>query len=124
MPCTPDELMEASKCYQVLSESEQMAAIIYYLCLAQICLGDADCDAMTIVEDSACIKYVPKEQRLAMDVYNAFQIADNAGAPVTGTIDEVATGIACLKSIPLDTLDALRTLYTCRVSACVAAPIT
>lgn len=119
MACTPDELMEASKCFQTLSESEQMAAIVFYLCLAQACLGAANCDVSTIAEDGACIKYVPKEQRLAFDVYNAFQMASNAGAPVTGTLDEIMDGIACLKAIPLDTLDAIRTLYACRVSECL-----
>ena len=116
-PCSEDELVSGSKCFRELAPEDRLAAIVWYLWQGAITAASVSSDLDTLLQSAACYAAIPPDQLNAIEVLVAAEEADAAGASVDITLDEVVTGITCLKNVDPQKLKALRIWLQCKINS-------
>lgn len=123
-PCSVDLLIDGSACIDNLSDKEKLAADVFYVCAELAACSQQDCTLDALETDAACLKHLSPAKLDSIGVYSDLIAANAAGAGLDGTMDELQTGIKCLKGKDEIELKAMLVILRCRLQNCVAPIIT
>lgn len=119
-PCSLDDMIDGSACIDNLSDKEKLASQVFYTCAELAACSSQDCTLAALETDAACMKHLSLEKLASIDVYSDLISANAAGARLEGTMDELQTGIKCLKGKDEIELKAMLAILRCRLQNCVA----
>lgn len=125
--CTRATLTEDAACLRSFDLNQRKALLVYFAALELAALGGEDYTVElgpdgTLAQDSQCLAVLtPAERDLALLVI-ARGNAEDSGATVPTTNDDLATGIACLENQPSAMLDAMWVKLSCELGRHAAYP--
>lgn len=120
MTCGIQQFVTDAVCYGMhkLSPQEQKALLIYAMTLELQAISGIDyttSKTTTLMSDVAKnnLFYLTPDQRMAAFVNLAFVQAELAGAAVPSSLGDKLNMVKCLKTVPMERLDALVLYLTC-----------